>query len=242
MLRTIVCQQCNEAIREDDLFIHLVREHHWKPARRDTSLSGSTVVDRSAPREKRQPVPRLGPMKPSVSSANYAPEVCKHCRKPVDPKLMTEHLLDCQVREQEYALKRASERMLCPHCSQPINKKNLGKHIKKVHPAFAATSATAAAQPFNKTLPPVQCRCPYCNVMINPKKYSAHVQKRCPKRPAESDTVKLPNTCHDPAIAAYMARVSAPNEVGKYGKPQAKIRHGTYGLSNMEYDAWGRNE
>lgn len=246
MLRIIFCQQCSQAIREEDLFTHLVREHHWKPARREVSSTNHVSADMLTQPKKRQPAPRLGPMKPSVSSASFAPEVCKHCRKQVDPKLMTQHLIECKAREKAKLkakeLKRASEQVACPHCSQLINSKNLDKHIKKVHPAFAAANTTTVAKPTNKALASAQCQCPYCKVMISEKRYLSHVKTRCPKSPIQSGTVRLPNTCHDPAIAAYLARVPTPDETGKYGKPQAKIRHGTYGLSNMEYDAWGRNE
>ena len=153
----------------------------------------------------------------------------------------------------------------CQFCGVDVSKMRLDKHISKVHSqpvnkngrvvAQSKSKSKSKSKAIAKDLSPVSKEanettvvtalvCHYCKKSISLKNYTRHTEKLCPKRPiAQSDSlVKLPNTCQDPEIAAYVARVAPPDKMGKHGKPQAKIRHGTYGLSNMEYDAWGRNE
>jgi hypothetical protein len=43
------------------------------------------------------------------------------------------------------------------------------------------------------------------------------------------------------AIAQYVAKNPNKDEIGKFGVPQDKYRHGSYGVYSMEYDGW-RNE
>ncbi len=249
MIRELVCNQCQQVVREDELFVHLVTKHNWKAARRELSPSHNEPIPLTT-REPRTFAPRLGPMKPSISSAAFVPKKCKFCQRPVDPAQLVQHLVECEKSQKAKAAARkskslapiANDRMLCPHCKTEVGKKNLNKHIKKMHPSIATQSQKEVAAPSLSQAAPGQCICPYCKVSVGKKKYKLHLEQRCPKRPVGASGVKLPNTCHDPDIAAYLARTAAPEEIGRFGKPQAKIRHGTYGLSNMEYDAWGRND
>jgi len=89
--------------------------------------------------------------------------------------------------------------------------------------------------------------CPFCKTEINAKNYEKHIKDRCPKRlvrleQQSASSTGLSVTCHDPAIAAYLARNPAPETIGPQGTPQAKFRQGTYGLAGMEYDSWGRGK
>ncbi|MGL5324159.1 MAG: hypothetical protein ACRC91_05470 [Aeromonas sp.] len=249
MIRELVCNQCQQVVREDELFVHLVTKHNWKAARRELSSSHSEPTP-SPYREQRAFPPRLGPMRPSISSAAFVPKKCKFCQRAVDPAQLVQHLAECQKRKDAKVTTKkstsvasaAGDKVPCPHCKIEVGKRKLNKHIKKVHPSLIAINQKEATVPPLSQLSPNQCICPHCKVSVGKKKYKQHLEQRCPKRPASTSGVKLSNTCHDPDIAAFIARTAAPEEMGRFGKPQAKIRHGTYGLSNMEYDAWGRND
>lgn len=143
MIRELVCNQCQQVVREDELFVHLVTKHNWKAARQDYPLIRASAPKKNASHQAHNLPPRLGPMSPSLSSVNFMPSQCKYCGCQISVGKLEQHQASCSKKNEklETIIKQhssvadhvAEERTNCPYCGFNLTKRCLNKHIKKHH-------------------------------------------------------------------------------------------------------------
>lgn len=266
MARIIICNLCHLHVEEDKLLVHLVTKHNWALVRdradyaATRSVTSAKPVANSTPASSMKaaepPTPRLGPQGRAMVAARSKPTPCRYCHKLFPADSLLAHTINCTRRKMSGENSSVTSSgasagiVTCPHCG--IQVKRLAKHIKKMHPAVVGQSVTneqpvASINTKKISAAKSTLTCPFCKTEINAKNYEKHIKDRCPKRlvslvQQSASPTRLPVTCHDPAIAAYLARNPAPETIGPQGTPQAKFRQGTYGLAGMEYDSWGRGK
>ena len=264
MIRRIRCELCYEIIGEDELFAHLVLGHKWVSTGLQVSPVGlETLKPGTRFNEPLKPKPRLGsPVNSNlVSSQSLVSNICKYCNKSFSIENLVSHIQECkkqyltQQKVKAVFLKKEKKLLLneaiCPFCNAVMNKKNLSNHVAKRCPKrlFLDILASDAKDEKERGVivqnqrnkpKPVLIPCEFCNAPVKKEIMEEHIAHRCRKGKHYTKVV-LPDMYQDKEIEAYLNRTAKPQEVGVQGKPQAKVRHGTYGLNSMEYDSWSRS-
>ena len=263
MIRRIRCGVCYEIIEEHELFAHLVREHQWVASGLPIPQTSTEKKISNYIKEPINSKPRLGPPVNSnlVSSQSLVSNICKYCNKSFPFEQLVSHIQECKkqyLAEQKIKnallmkeIKPLMHQAVCPFCHAVINKKNLNDHVTKRCPKRLPAeilavdgkkeSSTGVIEPNKVNKPkPILIPCGFCNDFVKKENMKDHILHRC-KSGKKSTQVVLPDMYQDKEIEAYLNRTAKPEDVGPQGKPQAKIRHGTYGLNSMEYDSWSRN-
>ena len=245
MIRKIYCDLCDEVTAEDELFSHLVQAHGWHAVKVASDVGRST--EHSATIIKKKAVefkPRLGPdNKNALISASLVNEKSSKKTPALDTKSPAYDGLFSPPSAPDKGKKTSSAVHPCPHCKKQFTLKKLSNHLRPCKVRHRLRQPAKATKSEEDT---VMVTCPHCHNSMSKRNLKKHISKKCKaaakKRQSKVVRVALPDMHSDPEIAAYMQKNPAPEQIGKFGQPQAKIKHGTYGLHSMEYDAWGKGK
>lgn len=164
----------------------------------------------------------------------------------------------------EFNLNNENSLVSCPYCKTTVSNKKLNRHIRiKCSLAMEAQKEEVIKKnkieegkkinrvviygDTNKNKEKNKSSfCPHCKSRMKQAKIKNHIINNCvvvkekeAKKKSNARMIHLHNESKE--IKSYLQRNPAPDSLGKFGLPQAKIRHGTYGIHSMEYDPWSKD-
>lgn len=135
MIRELYCDECELVVREDQLFVHLVKIHHWQPLRHTQQIQphhhtpNKTRLNYSLPSHT-LPANSL-PQKDKTRTIDA--RLCCLCYSLVATESWEFHRKICDKEHEGFITENQN---FCPLCDLKVGENKITKHLIRYHPDF----------------------------------------------------------------------------------------------------------